>query len=154
MQIGEAFTEDAEEACQVLRRSIVELCELDHEGNTDALDLWLSNKTPRNLRRWITESHVFVASEEGVILGVAAIDNSGKITLNYVSPGARFRGVSKALIRQLEARALEFGVRTVTLESTATARGFYLSAGYEELGPPRLNFFGRGLCYPMAKRPP
>src|SRR5712671_2512728 len=139
MQIREAFIEDAEEACQVLRRSIVELCELDHKGNTDALDLWLSNKTPRNLRRWITESHVFVAAEEGVILGVAAIDNSGKITLNYVSPGARFRGVSKALIGRLEARALEFGVRTVTLESTATARGFYLSAGYEELGPPRLS---------------
>src|SRR3984893_11422665 len=117
MQIREAFIEDAEEACQVLRRSIVELCELDHGGNTDALDLWLSNKTPRNLRRWITESHVFVAAEEGVMLGVAAIDNSGKITLNYVSPGARFRGVSKALIGRLEARALEFGVRTVTLES-------------------------------------
>jgi GNAT superfamily N-acetyltransferase len=69
-----------------------------------------------------------------------------------VSPGARFRGVSKALIGRLEARALEFGVRTVTLESTATARGFYLSAGYEELGPPRLSFFGKSLCYPMGKQ--
>jgi GNAT superfamily N-acetyltransferase len=121
---------------------------------TDVLDLWLANKTPRNVRNWIIESQVLVAVEDGVILGVAAIDNSGKITLNYVSPSARFRGVSKALIGRLEARALEFGVRTVTLESTATARGFYLSAGYEELGPPRLSFFGKGLCYPMGKRLP
>jgi hypothetical protein len=70
--------EDAEEACQVLRRSIVELCDLDHKGDTNALDLWLSNKTPRNLRRWITENHVFVAAEDGVILGVSAVDNSAK----------------------------------------------------------------------------
>jgi hypothetical protein len=62
MQIREAIFDDAEEACRVLRRSIVELCELDHKGDTDALDLWLANKTPRNLRRWMTESHVFVCS--------------------------------------------------------------------------------------------
>src|SRR6266446_2224392 len=152
MQIREASIEDAEEACRILRRSIVELCELDHKGDTDALDLWLANKTPRNVRRWITESHVFVAAEDGAILGVAAIDNSGEITLNYVSPDARFRGVSKALISRLEARALELGARRVTLESTATARGFYLSACYEELGPPTLSFLGKGLCYPMGKQ--
>ena len=63
---------------------------------TDVLDLWLANKTPRNVRKWIIESQVFVAVEDGVILGVAAIDNWGEITLNYVSPDARFREVSKA----------------------------------------------------------
>jgi hypothetical protein len=44
-----------------------------------------------------------VAEEGKTILGVAAMDASGKITLNYVSPEARFRGVSKALVLQLEA---------------------------------------------------
>ena len=105
-----------------------------------------------NLRRWIIESHVFVAAEDGVILGVAAINNSGKITLNYVSPDARFRRVSKALVARLEACALEFGFSGVTLESTATARRFYLSAGYEELGPPAPSFLGHTLCYPMGKQ--
>jgi hypothetical protein len=74
----------------------VELSELDQQGDTDVPDLWLANKTSRNVRKWIIESQVFVAVEDGVILGVTAIDNWGEITLNYVSPDARFRGVSKA----------------------------------------------------------
>ena len=51
------------------------------------------------------QSHVVVAEEAETILGVAAMNNSGKITLNYVSPDARFRGVSTALMQRLEAQA-------------------------------------------------
>jgi hypothetical protein len=40
----------------------------------------------------------------------------------------------------------------LTLESTATARRFYLSAGYSENGPPTQGF-GKTLGYPMTKRP-
>jgi GNAT superfamily N-acetyltransferase len=129
----------------------VELCEQDHQGDVETLDAWLANKTPKNVRQWINEHHMFVAAEEGAILGVAAIDSSGTITLNYVSPNSRFRGVSRALIRRLEAYALELGFDRVTLESTATARPFYLSAGYEEAGPPKPSFLGKTLCYPMKK---
>jgi GNAT superfamily N-acetyltransferase len=152
MQIREARIEDAEAACQVLRRSIVELCELDHKGDADVLDLWLANKTPENVRRWIREGDVFIATEDGVVLGVGAVNSSGEITLNYVSPDARFTGVSKALIGRLEARALALGASRVTLESTATARRFYRSAGYEECGAPTRSFFGITLCYPMGKQ--
>jgi hypothetical protein len=51
---------------------------------------------------------------------------------------------------RLEARLLEFGEED-HLELDGNRRGFYLSAGYEELGSPRLSFFGKGLCYPMGK---
>jgi GNAT superfamily N-acetyltransferase len=152
MQIREACIADAVETCRVLRRSILELCELDHKGDADALDTWLANKTPEDVCRWMVESNVFVAAEHGVILGVAAINNAGEITLNYVSPDARFRGVSKALVSRLEARALELGFKWVTLESTETARRFYHSAGYEELGPPSPSFLGNSLCYPLGKQ--
>ena len=47
-----------------------------------------------------------------------------------MSPGARFRGVSKALIGRLEARALEFGVRTVTLESRGNRPRVHLSGAW------------------------
>jgi GNAT superfamily N-acetyltransferase len=152
MRIREASIDDAEEACLVLKRSIAELCLLDHHGDRTILDSWLANKTPHNIRRWIRESNVFVATGDAQIVGVGAIDNSGEITLNYVSPDARFRGVSKALIARLEARALELGLSTVTLESTATARRFYISAGYRQAGPPGPSFFGESLCYPMEKQ--
>jgi GNAT superfamily N-acetyltransferase len=93
---------------------------------------------------------MLVAVNGGAILGVAAIQSSGRISLNYVSPDARFRGVSKALMRALEAKASELGLATCTLESTETARRFYLSMGYGEAGPSTPGF-GVGICYPMIK---
>jgi GNAT superfamily N-acetyltransferase len=152
MQVRAASIEDSEEACRVVRRSIAELCHADHHGDAPTLALWLANKTAENMRRWIAQHHVVVATENGTILGVAAMAGSGEVILNYVSPDARFRGVSKALLMQLEAHAAQSGVPLLTLESTATARRFYLSAGYSENGPPTPGF-GKTLGYPMTKRP-
>ena len=97
MQIRKACEEDAEAACVVLRRSITELCRDDYRGDAATLAAWLANKTPENVRAWIGErnSHVLVADDGCAILGVAAIQSTGRISLNYVSPDARFRGVRK-----------------------------------------------------------
>jgi len=151
MQIRRTRVEDAEEACEVVRRSITELCQADHQGDAATLALWLANKTADNMRRWIDQHRVFVAAEQGAIVGVGAIQPSGEIMLNYVSPDARGRGVSKALVARLEAEAFALGLDRVTLRSTATARLFYRSVGYEPAGPP-VKGFGRTLGYPMAKR--
>jgi GNAT superfamily N-acetyltransferase len=152
MIVREARDEDAEAACHVIRCSIVELCRADHQGHGPTLAAWLANKTPENVRKWIGDrnNHMLVADEDGAILGVAAIQSSGKVTLNYVSPDGRFRGVSKALVARLEARAMELGLAACTLDSTDTARQFYRSIGYNEAGPPEAGF-GMSLRYPMAK---
>ena len=138
MEIRVARTEDAEQACTVLRRSIQELCHADHNGDAARLADWLFNKTPENVAGWIRnpQSLVFVATEGETILGVAAMTNTGKITLNYVSPEARFRGISKALIDRLEAQARELGLDCCTLNSTETARQFYLSVTRSKLRQP------------------
>jgi predicted GNAT family acetyltransferase len=78
------------------------------------------------------------------------VSDAGEITLNYVSPDARFRGVSQALVRALEDRAIERGAGHCTLLSTATARRFYQDIGYAEDGPPRSKFGDAG-GYPMSK---
>jgi N-acetylglutamate synthase-like GNAT family acetyltransferase len=130
MLIRQAKIEDARAACAILRRSIVELCHADHGGDEVLLGKWLSNKTVENVTRWVMQSHVVVAEEAGTILGVAAMNNSGKITLNYVSPDARFRGVSTALVKRLEAQATALGLRECVLETTQTALRFYQSLGY------------------------
>ena len=153
MHIREAREEDAEAACGIVRRSITELCLADHRGDASTLAQWLANKTPDNVRRWIRgpESHILVATDGGNIVGVGAIQRTGRIVLNYVSPDARFRGVSKALIAALEVKAAELGVSECTLESTATARRLYLACGFSDKGPPTLGF-GSNPCYPMAKQ--
>ena len=58
MLIREGRSNDAEKACRVLRSSIVELCQADHKGDAETLELWLANKTTENMRRWMTELSV------------------------------------------------------------------------------------------------
>jgi len=152
MEIRRARLSDAEAICAVHRRSIVELCGADHCNDPAILDAWLAGKTPDNVRRWIErpDNNLFVAAEGDNILAVGCVTDSGEITLNYVSPDARFRGVSKAMLAALEAMARERGAERCTLVSTETARRFYRSAGYAE-APPQATRFGDKASYPMTK---
>ena len=141
MIIREATAEDAVAACRTMRRSIAELCEADHHDDPDILQRWLNNKTPEIFKTWINPDHsLLVATEADTILAVGCITSAGKITLNYVSPDARFRGVSSAVLTVLERCARKRGNATCELESTETARRFYLTRGYSEIGTARAVF--------------
>ena len=151
MEIRDAVVDDAPAACHVLRRSISELCVADHQNDPTILARWLSNKTPPIVSSWIVapDNSVLVAVEQGAILGVGAVTDTGHINLNYVSPDARFRGVSRTLLGALEVRAIAHGNLRCTLSSTTTAYRFYLSNGYLTDGPPAQKY---GACgYPMSK---
>jgi ribosomal protein S18 acetylase RimI-like enzyme len=154
MKIRNAVPEDAPAACQVMRRSIAELCAADHHDDPAILQRWLSNKTPEVFRSWIKPENallVAVDDTDNDILAVGCVTGEGRITLNYVSPDARFRGVSSALLTALEGRAIEAGNELCMLDSTETARHFYLARGYSEDG--RANSkFGTSGGHPMSKR--
>jgi GNAT superfamily N-acetyltransferase len=153
MEIRDAIPEDAPAACEVLRRSISELCGADHRNDPVILGRWLANKTPDIVASWIVQpgNSVLVAVEDGSILAVGSVTDAGEITLNYVSPDARFRGVSRAMVTALEARALERAADQCTLLSTETAHRFYKSTGYIQEGAPQ-GKFGTTSSYPMSKR--
>jgi GNAT superfamily N-acetyltransferase len=152
MIIRDAIEEDASAACEVMRRSIAELCVADHRNDPAILGRWLSNKTPEIFRSWIRPGNTLLVAVEGnAILAVGCITDAGEITLNYVSPDARFRGVSAALLGALEARAKERGNERCKLNSSETARRFYLARGYSEDGPAD-GRFGTNSAYPMSKR--
>jgi GNAT superfamily N-acetyltransferase len=152
MKIRDAVMEDAAAACEVMRRSITELCIADHKNDPTILHAWLSNKTPEIFRSWMrSDNSLLVAVEGNHLLAVGSVTSDGTITLNYVSPDARFRGISTALLSALEQRAMERGNQLCTLESTRTAQRFYLARGYSEIGPAAANF-GTASGYPMSKR--
>jgi Acetyltransferase (GNAT) domain len=111
MEIRDATVEDAAAACLVMRRSIAELCVADHENDKAMLTRWLGNKTPEVFVSWIAQpgNSVLIAIEDGNMLAVGSVTDAGNIGLNYVSPDARFRGVSRGLLGALEARAVERG---------------------------------------------
>jgi len=153
LKIRDATPDDAEAACDVLRRSIVELCGEDHGNDPSILATWLHNKTPEIVAGWARQpgSSLLLAVEGDIVLAVGSVTDAGEITLNYVAPDARFRGVSRALLGALEARAAERGSVRCTLTSTETAHRFYRAAGYVDDGAPRGNF-GTASGYPMSRR--
>lgn len=152
MIIRDATADDAEAACAVLRASISELCRDDHRGDPQILARWLANKTPQNVAQWADRRGrtLLVAVEDGAILAVGGLAHPGEITVNYVSPQARFRGISSALVAELERRALALGAREIALLSTETAHRFYLARGYADVGVPA-GKFGTAASYPMRK---
>jgi ribosomal protein S18 acetylase RimI-like enzyme len=153
MLIRRARIEDAASACEAMRRSIAELCRADHHDDPAILARWLNNKTPAVFGGWIADpdNFVLVAVEEETVLAVGIVRHDGEITCNYVSPDARFKGVSRAMLAALEVIAREHGNDVCNLTSTETARRFYRGAGYEEVGVPQGKFGTTG-AYPMLKR--
>ena len=152
MNIRDASIDDAEAACLVMKRSIAELCIADHGNDPEILERWLGNKTPETFASWQRQpgNSLLVAIEDGDILAVGSVTDAGEITLNYVSPDARFRGVSRALLHALEGRAQERGNTQCRLSSTETALRFYQSNGYVVDGSPTRNF-GTSSGHPMRK---
>jgi GNAT superfamily N-acetyltransferase len=67
-----------------------------------------------------------------------------------VSPDARFRGVSTALIEAMEQEARMLGIARLTLNSTATAYRFYQARGYRNEGLPLTGRLKENI-HPMAK---
>jgi GNAT superfamily N-acetyltransferase len=153
VDIRDATPEDAFAACEIMRKSISELCIADHANDPAILASWLNNKKPEIVAAWSRQpgNSLLVAVELGAVLGVGSVTDAGEITLNYVAPSARFRGVSRALLAALEKRAVERGNVRCTLNSTETAHRFYRSAGYTDDGEPT-GKFGTRSGYPMYKR--
>lgn len=136
MQIRPARDDDAEAAADVLRRSIRDLCVVDHQDEAHILDAWLENKTAEMFREWLAQDDqaLLVAEKDGRILAVGGVRRPDEILLNYVAPEARFQGVSKLLLVTMEGMLMGFGAQRATLMSTRTAYGFYYAAGYRDAG--------------------
>ncbi|WP_158006540.1 GNAT family N-acetyltransferase [Acidithiobacillus thiooxidans] len=132
LKIRSGTDDDAKQAINVIRRSIIELCEIDHQNDATKITEWILNKTEENWRRWVSSPRgaVFVAEREGQLVGVSMMDFEGTILLNYVHPDARYTGVSKALLATMEVDATNRGIGRCTLQSTETALVFYERCGY------------------------
>jgi len=131
-EIRTATIEDAASVCQVLRRSISECCIEDHRNDSTILAAWLGNKTPSTIENWFQCAGNFpvVAVSDTGIVGVSMLTRQGKIVLCHVIPEVRFTGIGKALLQALESQAKQWGLLSVQLVSTVTAKPFCLRNGY------------------------
>jgi len=153
VSVRPARPEDAAAAVAVVRRSITELCAADHRGDAETLAQWLANKTPPNFITWIENAENFcvVAEIDSRLVGVGLLHRSGEIRLFYLDPGVQRQGIGRAIHRALEEHACAWGLRTLTLDSTATACAFYETIGYRSVGAAR-PAFGVVHTYPYEKQ--
>ncbi len=152
IRIRPATAADAPGAAALLRASITDLCSADHGGDPAKIAAWTANKTPENVESWITTSLCFVAEGQGALAGFGAASPEGVVLLNYVAPACRHQGVSRALLRRLEAELAARGLTPAKLISTETALAFYLAEGWQADGPAQMGRAVQG--YPMAKTLP
>jgi GNAT superfamily N-acetyltransferase len=81
---------------------------------------------------------------------VGLIQDDGDIQLCYVLPGMQRRGIGVAIVQELETQARRWGLKTISLNSTATARLFYERMGYVP-APETESCFAGMRCYPYVK---
>lgn len=151
LAIRPATSADIPAMSAVLIASITELCVPDHGGAPHAIAAWTRNKTEDGVAAMLAnpQQDFYVAECDGAVLAVGAVSQAGEIKLNYVAPRARFSGVSKAMLAHLEGALVAMGHWEGRLESTRTARAFYLSQGWQADGPQASGRVVNG--YPMRK---
>lgn len=144
---------DADEAIDVVRKSISDLCVADHQNDQETLAAWLANKTAQSFFRWISnpENFCVIAESDNHIVGVGVLQRGGEILLFYLAPGAQRRGIGRKIHDALEEKAARWQLESLHLDSTALARPFYEALGYRPVGPP-IPRFGVLRCFPYAKK--
>jgi len=146
IEIRQATPNDAPAACRLLRRSIEEGCALDHGGRPEVLQAWLGNKTTDNVLGWLSSAsnHVVVAERDGAegreLIGLALVNQAGKVALCYVQPGLLRGGVGRALVGALETQARAWNIRKLHMHSPASASGFFERLGYVNVGKDKACF--------------
>jgi putative acetyltransferase len=142
IDIRQATPNDAPAACALLRLSIEEGCQQDHGGRPEILQAWLGNKTTGNVLGWLSSPSNFavVAERGGEVVGLALLNQAGKVPLCYVRPDLLRNGVGRALVCALEAQARAWNIRKVHMQSPGSASGFFERLGYVNAGKDKACF--------------
>ncbi len=148
-----ATSDDADAACAAVRRSIAEICGPDYGHEESVMSDWLAGKTPDKFRGWIESPDAFsvvAVSEAGDVVGFGRMSRAGWVQMCYIVPEALYQGYGKALLGAMEQQAVRWGLNTIGLNSSITAKAFYERNGYRLTGEPKMMGSTLG-DFPFAK---
>jgi N-acetylglutamate synthase-like GNAT family acetyltransferase len=98
----------------------------------EEIESWAGPRKPEHYVESIRNKEFYVAEEDGAVVGFGALGLEQKeIEAVYVSPEVVRRGVGSAILRRLEERARELGIKSLKMDASLNAVPFYKSAGYE-----------------------
>ena len=133
LTIRRARQEDREAVWRVHGRAVRETCATHY--SREVIEIWAGRLRPGKYAEAIDKYEFYVAEEGGEVVGFGELGPAaGAIQGLYVSPGVKGRGVGRELLRTLEERAREYGLKSLSLTSSLNAVPFYERAGFKAVG--------------------
>ena len=86
-----------------------------------------------------TSTHLMVLCDDNKLIGVGRLHfnsiREAQIRFMAIDLPEQRKGIGTRLLQALEARAIEHGASSITLDARETAMGFYRKQGYSPQGP-------------------
>jgi len=125
-----AKEEDSEGIWRVHIRAIRNIANSHY--TPEEIEAWASSRKPEHYVESIRNSEFYVAEEDGAVIGFGTLNyKQNEIEAVYVSPEVVRRRVGSAILRRLEGRARDLGLKSLKMDASLNAVPFYRSAGYK-----------------------
>ena len=139
MRIEQFQSCQAEAVSNLIRRNLLEVNSQDYAA--DAIDSLVAYFSPATLLENSRSQTIFVATQDGEVVGTASLANFGSAespsyyaVAVFVLPELQRRGIGIRLMEAVELKARELGAEKMTLRASITAKGFYQKLGYRFRG--------------------
>lgn len=130
-EIRPASEADAEAISSVILAALRESNAQDY--SPDIIARVAESFSPAGVRGLMSSRTVFVAIDDGSLVGTASLDGAVVRTV-FVSPSAQRRGIGASLMVAIERAARAGGISTLSVPSSITAQGFYEKLGFNAVG--------------------
>jgi putative acetyltransferase len=129
--IRRATLGDRQAIYEIQRAAILETCRRSYPE--EDVTVWAGLLSPDSYHA-IQDRYFVVAERDGQIEGFGQLDEQeGEVEAIYVSPSASGKGAGSAILRHLEDRARQCGLKELKVRSTLNAESFYARHGYQHL---------------------
>ena len=127
--VRRARPEDSEAIGRMHVASIRELC--GGHYSAEKIEAWARPRKSEFYVKAIEGKEFYVAEEGAEIIGFGTLNQTnGEVEAVYVHPQAVRRGIGMKLLRTLEERACELGLRSLHLCASLNGIAFYERAGF------------------------
>ena len=131
--IRTATTLDTESIHKVIIDSVRDLCSSDY--SEEDIIPWIARLHPSMYESFIDHETMQVVVLENEVVACGRLepfsDTTAAVCSLYVSPRTSRKGIGKLLLCYLENKAKVKGYKSVRLESSLNAEGFYKANGYQ-----------------------
>jgi GNAT superfamily N-acetyltransferase len=116
-----------------------------HDYRPEGIDTFLEHASPEGISLRTRKGQLLIVAEkkkrggEPVIVGVIAVRSGNHISLFFVDEEYHGMGVGRALLKEVRRRIIQRlpHVKSLTVNSSPHAVGFYERMGFRPLGPER-----------------